>query len=139
MQMKNGLPCFCIGVDDRPVPCPVDALLLSQSSHYREQMSKQFLIGFEIVIQGRDVFAGDDQQVDRSLGIDIPKSQAVLVLVHNCCGFLVIGDLAENTPEHFHHPFLVSIEQQLLDRKGKHGQWTRSILAPSRASFSSIR
>jgi len=120
MQVKNGLAGFRVRVDHGPIACSINSLIFRNFPDNRQQVSQQSLIVFQVLVQRTDVLAWNDKQVNRSLWIGVLKGQTLFVLVDDLCGFFVRGHLTENTPEHFHHPSLVSIEKQLLDSKGKH-------------------
>jgi hypothetical protein len=120
VQMKNRLPGFGVCVDDRSIPRAIDPLFLCHAPDNRQEVAEQNLVIFQIFVEGSDVLARDDQQMDRGFRVDVLKYQALFILVENFCRLLVRGYLAENTSEHLHDPPFISIEEQLLEGKGKH-------------------
>src|SRR5262245_40632111 len=83
-------------------------------------MTQQRLVFLVVLIEGCHMLAWNDEKMNRRLGIDVVKCDAHSILIQNLARLLARGDLAENASEHFHHPFLVRVEEQLLDGERDH-------------------
>jgi hypothetical protein len=120
MQMENRLAGFRVRVDNRSKTGAVDPPLLRHAPRDGQKVTEQRLVIVQIFVQGTDMFARDDQQMNRGFGMNILEDQTLTVLVQDLGRFFVRGHLAENTSEHFHPPSPISVEKQLLEPKGKH-------------------
>jgi len=92
MQVKNGLSGICALVDDHAVS-PGEAELLR--NHLR-RVKQIFVISLiRKLREARNLLARNDQNMHRSLRLDIPKGHHVVVLIHNVSRNLALDDLGE--------------------------------------------
>src|SRR6266498_769655 len=119
VQVEDGLARLGVCVYHGAKSRAVDAFLPCHFRRHCQQVSEQVFVQV-FFIQGRDVLARDDQQMNGRLGINVLEHNTPIVFVKNGRGFLSSGYLAEYAPDHFHHPLFVSIEDQSLHREGNH-------------------
>jgi hypothetical protein len=94
MQVRNGLAGRFLAVNDDSIST-VNAELSRQLGRYQMEMAQQHLISRGNLGMGCDNLPRDDQDVDGSLGINIPKSQAPIIFVYDVGRDLTIDDLFE--------------------------------------------
>jgi hypothetical protein len=111
VQMVNRLASLRIGIDHGSISGPVNTLLLCHASGYGQQVAEKGFILIQIFIKRSNVFTWDHKHVNGSFWIDILKNHAVLVFIEDPGRRLVSGHPAKNTPEQFHHPAPIRIEQ----------------------------
>jgi len=71
--MEHGLACIGACIHNHPVPALSDPLFLRQLLGHQKQLSHQIdVVGAQVVHRG-NVFRGDNKDVGRGLGADIPK------------------------------------------------------------------
>ena len=100
VQVKDRLARVCVHVEDSAVALLRDTGLLCNLSRYSEHVAKEFRIVRGHFIQCRDVFARDDQNMNRRLGIDIVKSHDVVIFMRHLRGQFFPGDSAKKTRVH---------------------------------------
>src|SRR5689334_15605495 len=82
------------GVDHRSIAGLSDSFLSRESSGETHHPAEQ--IGIDHIVQRRDVFFGDDQNVRRSLGSDVAEGDDFLVVHDRLRRYFAAHDLAEN-------------------------------------------
>lgn len=100
MQVEHRLAAVPARVHNQPVAALGDALLLGDLVADEQQMSEQARVGFIQLSHGGHMPARDHQRVDRSLGIDVVKGDALVVFVDDFGGNRLRGDLAEQAVAH---------------------------------------
>ncbi len=83
-------------VDDDPEAVLREAFLLGDEAHAGEEVAEEVLVGGIGLGETNHRFPGNEQKVDRGLGVDITETQALIVLVNDLTGDLAIGDLLED-------------------------------------------
>jgi hypothetical protein len=97
MKMEDALPAVRTGVDDDSVAFIGKTTLVRQLFGEHVDLSHDMgLIGLQIIDTG-EMTAGDDEQMNRGLGIDVFESQIPIVLVYNLGRNLAGGNAAEQT------------------------------------------
>ena len=96
MQMKDDLPGTRPVVDVDSEGVVGQALLARDLASDVEEVSQQDAILNVGVAEPRYVSLGDDDYMQGRLRVDVPKGQAVLILVDDIRGDLAAKDLAED-------------------------------------------
>ena len=97
MNMENRLPGIGIGVGDDPEAALRHAALTGDGGGNPENMSDQMVIFGQQVKNPDDVFARNQQQMERRCRIDVFNYQQLFILVHHLCRNLSSGNPAEKT------------------------------------------
>jgi len=95
MKVGNLLSSIAPGIDDQAIATLRQTLLLSDATRGQEQVPEQLQIFGLCPLDTHEFLAGDDQEMGRRLGINIPDGDAVLVLVHTLGGDLPLDDAGE--------------------------------------------
>ena len=95
VQMINRLAPISTAIQDRAKTIG-EVQFNRQFSRDEQQVTQQGLIFHSRMRQGRDWLARNDQHVCGSLGIDIPKRQALRIFVNDVCGDLAINDFLKD-------------------------------------------
>lgn len=94
MKMMDRLPAILPGIDNHAISL-AQLLRPRQIGRSHQKMSqKRFMLGKCLGLRSK-VLSGNDQQVNRSLGIDIRKRNAELVLIDTLCRDVTGENLAE--------------------------------------------
>ena len=109
MQVIYGLSAVGAGVDD-DAKTVVEVLLLSDLFGCVEKLAENFA-GGRSLRERRIMLFGDDQQVNRSLWINVWKCEDGIVFVHACDRDHIAGDLAEEAVG-------VSSHERMLNLRG---------------------
>jgi hypothetical protein len=120
MEMKNGLAGLCVSIDNGSISGAVNPLFPCHASRYHQHMPKEHFVFLLGIIQRSDVFAGNDEHMDRRLSMNILKNHALLILIEDFGRYFSRSDLAENASEQFHPSFPKSIIDQLFNKKWEH-------------------
>jgi hypothetical protein len=80
MQMMYGLSAVIASVDDHPVPL-VKLLCSRQIGSRSHQMPKQRLMASQCLCLRDNVLFWDKEEMSRSLGVDVGKTDAELVFI----------------------------------------------------------
>jgi len=96
VQVEHALVGSRTVVDHDPKTVLGEALLVSDLPGRPEEVAEQFLVVLPGIRETPDPGLGDDQDVDRGLGRDVPESQAVVVLVDPIRGDLPAEDLGKD-------------------------------------------
>jgi hypothetical protein len=100
MQVKDRLAGFRVRIDNSSVSGSVNALLSGHAPHNGHHVAEKHLVLLQAVIERNNMFSRDDQQVNRSLGVDIMKGDAVLVFIGYLRRHFMRRHTAENTSGH---------------------------------------
>jgi len=96
MQMKDDLPGTLPVVDVDSEGVVGQALLARDLASDEEEVPQQDTVLNVGVAEPRDVSLGDDDYMQGRLRVDVPKGQAVLILVDDIRRDLAAKDLAED-------------------------------------------
>ena len=102
MQMKNGLPAVRVCIYHDAVTVSRKALRSSDVCGRQEQVAKRFLLALTYRIERVKMLARDDEDMSRSLRVEIIERHANIVLKNLCRRYPAIGYLAENTVPYAH-------------------------------------
>ncbi len=93
-------------VHDQAVARFGDRLIAGDIPGCDEELADQRRILLVQCFDGRDVAPGNDEDVRRRTGLDVPERDDVIVFMNNVRGCLTGGDLAENAVglRHGHSP-----------------------------------
>jgi len=94
MEMVHGLAAVFSGVDDNAVALG-ESLGLGDGGSGLEQMAEEGGLVRAGVVQGGEVLAGNDENVDGRLGMDVGEGVAEVVLMDGGGGDGSLSDLAE--------------------------------------------
>lgn len=93
MQMGDGFAAVRTVVDHQPIPAVLQAQLPGDRGGLEQEISQEGLLtGLRLTDAGNGLL-GDDQDMDGSLGIDVAKSENLVVLEHD-----LGGDFAGDDP-----------------------------------------
>ncbi len=92
MKVGHGLTRRFLAVYNDPVAI-LDSQLLSQGYGHQMHVTQERFVFLLQVGVGRYHFLGNDKDVSWGFGVDIPKSQALIVLVNNRCRDLPVDNL----------------------------------------------
>ena len=82
MQMRDCLSSQLLAIDDEPIPV-LNAQFLGEFGGDDMQMAEERdVLFFEIGVSW-DHLPGDDEHMSRRLGIDVSKSQALIVFIND--------------------------------------------------------
>ena len=95
LNMKYRLSSISSVVDDQSVSAFVKSSYFGKVPSDKEQVSNSFLVFLAHVLDIRDMFSGYNQNVRRSLRIDVFKRNRHFVFVHEYCRDFAIDDLAK--------------------------------------------
>ena len=93
--MKDRLTGIPPVVDDQTITALDKPLPFGNVSGDKEQVSDKIAVTFAHALNVRDMFIGHDQNVRRSLRVDIFEGNCHLVAVHELRRYLAINDLAK--------------------------------------------
>jgi len=94
MQVGHALPALFSRVDHSPVSGRCDSLLPRERDRQHRQLAGNFPVGE--IIQRRDVFFRNDQNVHRGLRSEIANGEAVAGVRHYLGWNLAVNDPAED-------------------------------------------
>ena len=101
MDVIDALPCSRSAVENHAKAVLRDPLILRQPGSRIKNIPHKPLIPLLQIEERRDVFTRDDQDMDRRLGVDVPKGHNGLVLVDDIPFDIAFDDAAEKTTVHF--------------------------------------
>lgn len=97
MDMKHALPRLVVGVHHQPVTMLGEALLCGELFGGEKQLADQHgIIALQIIDRG-DMFARNDQDVGRRLGVEITKGDDIPIFIDLGGWDLAINNLAKDT------------------------------------------
>ena len=104
MDVIDGLSRMGPAVADEAVPAFGDALLSGKLPRDQVDMAYEGGVIVSEVVRAADVLAGNDEDMDRRLGVDILERDDPLVLVDDRTRYLPGYDIAEEAVVHFTLP-----------------------------------
>ncbi len=107
MDVKDFLACVGPTVQDEPVSRFVDPRFLSEPGGHPDHAAKRRLVRVGHVGECRNRLVGDDENVGRRLGLDIPKRRHQLVLIDDIRGNFLADDLRKDRVCRQHRTALV--------------------------------
>jgi len=96
MEMRHGLAAVWTIIDDKPKARFVQAFLFGDRLRDMNQVAQKRFVGGCGGRDARDFSFGDDQYMDRGLGMHIVKRQATVVLISDPGRNFAGDDLREN-------------------------------------------
>ena len=96
MDVKDFLARVGPPVQDEPVSSFVDPRLLSEAGGHPDHAAERRLVRVGHVCDGRYGLVGDDENMGRRLGLDVPKRSHQLVLIDEIGGNIPANDLRED-------------------------------------------
>jgi len=94
MQMRDCLSSQFLAIDDEPIPVLNVQFLGEFSGHDMQMAQERDVFFFEIGVS-RDHLPGDDEHMGRRLGIDVSKSQALIILINDVRRDFLVYNLQE--------------------------------------------
>jgi hypothetical protein len=79
MHVPHRLPGGTAAVGNQPVPVGINTFPSGQVVRHKLNLTQNRPVAFGDVIETCDMLFGDDQNMDRRLGIDIPERQNLVV------------------------------------------------------------
>jgi len=96
MNMENRLTSVPSVVDHHSITALIKPFLCCDGLCYEKEMANDLPVRNCYPMNISNMFFGNDQHVNRRLGIQILERQGMLVLVDDPCGDLFFYDLAKN-------------------------------------------
>jgi hypothetical protein len=103
MDVEDFLASVGPAVQDESVSSLVDLLFLGEPGGHPDHAAERRLIRLGHVGDSRNRFVGDDEDVGRRLGLDIPKRGHQLILIDELGGNFPSDDLREHRVRHSEH------------------------------------
>ncbi|HEY1308954.1 MAG TPA: hypothetical protein VGF24_35675 [Vicinamibacterales bacterium] len=100
MDVKNRLSRSAVGVEHCPVPTLVVAVLPGERRGGAVHGTDERVVTRGEIIERGDVFARDDQRVQRGLRVDVGDGDELIVLMQEFARDLTRDDFAEQTVVH---------------------------------------
>jgi len=110
MEMKHRLAALVIAVQHQAEAPLGDALLSGDAVRHQEEVPKEPIITLARLKDRREVAAGNDQDVDGGLRVNVLEGHRFFVLVDDLGGMFPLGDLAEETGLHAQPSPLISTQ-----------------------------
>ncbi len=95
MQMAHRLSPVLPAIYDETVAPAVQAFGRCDTGRGEHEFPCQIAVGILQFGQPCDVAAGNDQDVGRRLGVDVPESQELFIAMHLCAWYFACNDVAE--------------------------------------------
>ena len=89
------MPAFAVAVQHQAESPLGDALLPGDVVRHQEEVSEESIITLACIKERREMPAGNNQDVDRRLRVDVLEGYGVIVLVDDLGRKLPLGDLTE--------------------------------------------
>ena len=99
MQMRHRLPALFSAINDETIALR-QTELLRQLDRDQVQVSDKLSIDLAQVSVCRDHLFGNNQNMDRRLGIDVVKSETKIVFIGDLCRDFLFDDLQEKVVGH---------------------------------------
>jgi hypothetical protein len=106
MYMEDDLTRLLFCVEDDPVAALFYPHFSGDGFGFGKDMADDFLIIFGEVIESCEMVFGDEQDVNRCLGIDILEGKDVFVFIDDSCRNFFPYDLAKDAALRVHWPTL---------------------------------
>ncbi len=118
MKMKHGLACPAPVIDYHPVPFFIKVFVFCNFSCGKEKVPNKLSVGVGHALNIGNVLFGNDQRVDRRLGIDIFEGGNGVILVNDFRRGLFFDDPAEDAVRIAAHAFSPSgLPEKLLKKQ----------------------
>jgi hypothetical protein len=95
VEMPDRLPSIIATIDNCTVPV-AQAFLLGQLSRHDKQVPDELFVLRIQIVERRNRLMGHDENVRRGFRIDVPKGDALIILVQNVGVDLSVDDFLEN-------------------------------------------
>jgi len=95
MQVAHRLSPVLPAVDDETVASAVQPLIRCDTGCGENEFPGQIPVGILQFGQPGDVASGNDQDVGRRLGVDVPESQELFIAMHFGAWYFACNDVAE--------------------------------------------
>jgi len=102
MHVEDFLSPLGVAVCNNPVTAYGNSQIGGQLAGHTEYVTDDACRGFGQVVERSDMLLGDDDDVLRCSGVDVPECQARFVVVKYCCRDFSANDLTEDTIVHDH-------------------------------------
>ncbi len=118
--MENRLSGVRPVIDDHPVTAFIKTPLGSDGLGNKEQVPDELTVRDNNAVNVGNMFFRHDERMDRRLGIDILKSDRILIFVDYCCGDLSFDDLAKQAVRsRAHFVFPCAMSPKLLKKQDR--------------------
>jgi len=118
--MEHGLSCILPVIDDHPVTALIKAPFGSDGLGNKEQVPDELTVRDNKTVNVGNMFFRHDERMDRRLGIDVLKSDRMLIFVDYCCGDLSLDDAAKQAVRsQAHFVFPCSMSAKLLKKQDR--------------------
>ena len=118
VEVKDDLPAFAVAVQYQAESPLGDALLPGDVVCHQEEVSEESIITLACIKERREMPAGNNQDVDRRLRVDVLEGYGVIVLVDDLGRKLPLNDLTEETGFHAQPSPLISTHQMQCHGEG---------------------
>jgi hypothetical protein len=116
--MKNRLSGIKAVIDDHPVAAFIKTPFGGDGFCNKEQVPDELTIRDNETVNVGNMFLRHDERMDRRLGIDVLKSDRMLIFVDDCCGDLFLDDLTKQAVRNrAHFIFLCAMSAKLLKKQ----------------------
>ena len=110
VEVKDDLPAFAVAVQYQAEAPLGDTLLSGDAVRHQEEVPKESIITLACIKERREMPAGNNQDVDRRLRVDVLEGHRFFVLVDDLGGMLPLGDLTKETGLHAQPSPLISTQ-----------------------------
>jgi len=111
VKVKDDLPAFAVAVQHQAKAPLGDALLSGDAVRHQEEVPEEPIITLARFKDRREVAAGNDQDVDGGLRVNVLEGHRFFVLVDDLGGMLPARDLTKETGLHAEPSPLISTHQ----------------------------
>jgi hypothetical protein len=118
VEVKDDLPAFAVAVQYQAESALGDALLPGDAVRHQEEVSEESIITLASIKERWKVSAGNNQDVDRRLRVDVLEGYGFVVLVDDLGRKLPLNDLTEETGFHAQPSPLISTHQMQCHCEG---------------------
>jgi hypothetical protein len=112
VEVIHRLASISSTIDDESVAGFFQAFRSGDTGGRENEVPGQVAVVCLQVGQAGDVFSGDDQNVGRGLGVNVPEGQEFFIAMHLGAWYFACGDVAEETGTHL-DPFPENFVQRL--------------------------
>lgn len=104
MKVEDSLPRLRAIVNDNSI-AGSEVFIACDLLNHQEQMSQDCRVCLGTLIQGFQVLSGDDQNMGRSLGVDVAEGHGMLIFLYDLSRYPVADDATKNAVRHALQPF----------------------------------
>lgn len=122
MNVKHRLSTVGVAVGHHPVTAGVHPQLGGEVLGHQQDVPDGSLVIFGEIVQGGDVLLGNDQDVRRGAGVDIPEGQTEIVFEDGLGRNLSGDNLAEDAVAH-----VSDLPARCVSHRGVRGQFSRGL------------